>query len=147
METIRLMTIDDYDAVYDLWINTPGMGLNTTDDSREGIAKYLRRNPTTCFVAEEDDRIVGVILSGHDGRRGIINHTAVHSAYRRRGIAKRLVEHAMNALDAEGIAKVLLVVKANNDLGNGFWESIGFATRDDLTYRNKGIRPLERIDT
>ena len=51
MPTIRTMTIDNYDHVYDLWINTPGMGLNSTDDSREGIAKYLSRNPTTSFAA------------------------------------------------------------------------------------------------
>ena len=77
MVNIRVMTINDYDGVYDLWINTPGMGLNTTDDSREGIAKYLRRNPTTSFVAECEGTIIGVIMAGHDGRRGYIHHTAV----------------------------------------------------------------------
>lgn len=66
---IRIMDIKDYEQVYDLWIHTPDMGLNTADDSKEGIEKYLRRNPGTCFVAEENDEIVGVILSGHDGRR------------------------------------------------------------------------------
>lgn len=48
----RVMTLADYDSVYDLWLHTPGMGLNTTDDSREGIDQYLKRNPATCFVAE-----------------------------------------------------------------------------------------------
>ena len=67
---IRLMTINDYDRVYALWISTPNMGLNNVDDSREGIERYLRRNPCSCFVAEEKDEISGVILSGHDGRRG-----------------------------------------------------------------------------
>ncbi len=50
------MKIEDYEKVYDLWIHTEGMGLNTTDDSREGIAKYLLRNPNTCFVAERKRR-------------------------------------------------------------------------------------------
>ena len=59
---IRNMTITDYDYVYDLWLNTPGMGLNNIDDSRQGIEKYLRRNPETCFVAEKDNMIIGVIL-------------------------------------------------------------------------------------
>lgn len=45
------MTIDDYDEVYELWLNTPGMGLNDMDDSKEGIEKYMKRNPNTCFVA------------------------------------------------------------------------------------------------
>ena len=147
MLTIRLMTIEDYDGVYTLWRNTPGMGLNTTDDSREGIERYLRRNPTTSFVALWEDAIVGVILAGHDGRRGYIYHTAVLPAFRGRGIARQLVEQAMAALEREGIHKAALVVFARNALGNSFWESIGFSTREDLVYRNQNIHPLERIDT
>lgn len=147
MIKIRVMTIEDYDSVYDLWINTPGMGLNTTDDSKEGIDKYLKRNPTTSFVAEDNGKIIGVILSGHDGRRGYIHHTAVSVEYRNRGIATKLVENAMNALDKEGINKVALVAFEKNTVGNGFWESVGFTVRDDLLYRNKNIRELERIDT
>ena len=147
MLTFRLMTIEDYDGVYTRWRNTPGMGLNTTDDSREGIERYLRRNPTTSFVALWEDAIVGVILAGHDGRRGYIYHTAVLPAFRGRGIARQLVEQAMAALEREGIHKAALVVFARNALGNGFWESIGFSTREDLVYRNQNIHPLERIDT
>ena len=147
MPTIRPMTIADYDGVYDLWISTPGMGLNTTDDSREGITQYLRRNPTTCFVAEEAGRIVGVIIAGHDGRRGFIYHTAVRPECRKQGIATQLVEHAMDALEKEGIHKAALVVFERNALGNAFWERIGFEERTDLVYRNRSIHALERIDT
>ena len=67
---IRVMTIDDYEKVYSLWMSCKNMGFNNLDDSREGIAKYLKRNPSTCFVAEQGENIVGVILSGHDGRIG-----------------------------------------------------------------------------
>ena len=147
MANIRIMTIEDYDSVYELWIHTPGMGLNATDDSKEGIYQYLKRNPTTCFVAEEDGKIVGVILSGHDGRRGYIYHTAVLPHYRHQGIAKQLVDYAMDALDREGIKKAALVVFEKNQTGNGFWEHMGFTVRDDLLYRNKNIHALERIDT
>ena len=147
MPTIRPMTIADYDGVYDLWISTPGMGLNTTDDSREGIAQYLCRNPTTSFVAEEAGRIVGVIIAGHDGRRGFIYHTAVRPECRRQGIATQLVEHAMAALEKEGIHKAALVVFERNTLGNAFGERIGFEERTDLVYRNRSIHALERIDT
>ena len=144
---IRLMTIDDYEGVYSLWLNTPGMGLNTTDDSREGIEAYLKRNPTTCFVAEQEGTIIGVILSGHDGRRGFIHHTAVSLDHRQEGIGSALVDHAMNALEQEGIHKVALVVFARNEKGNTFWEKRGFARRDDLVYRNRSITELTRIDT
>lgn len=144
---IRIMNIEDYDKIYDLWLHTPGMGLNTTDDSRQGIEKYLKRNPTSCFVAEEDGRIIGVIMSGHDGRRGFIHHTCVHSDFRGQGIGKLLAEHALNALELEGIHKVALVAFSRNEIGNMFWEKMGFTTRNDLTYRNKNIHDLKRIDT
>lgn len=145
--TIRVMTVEDYAACYDLWLRTPGMGLNSVDDSDDGIARYLKRNPSTCFVAEEEGRIVGAVLAGHDGRRGHISHTAVDSAFRRRGIGGQLVAHTMAALEQEGITKVNLVVFSRNETGNAFWESMGFTVRTDLTYRDRRICETVRIDT
>lgn len=141
------MTIEDYEKVYQLWLSCSGMGLNNLDDSKDGIAKYLDRNPDTCFVAEKSDEIIGVIISGHDGRRGFIYHTAVNPEYRNQGIAKMLVEAAMDALKANGINKVALVVFDRNKDGNAFWEKVGFTVREDLVYRNKTISELIRIDT
>lgn len=119
----------------------------TIDDSRDGIAKYLARNPTTCFVDERDGRITGVIIAGHDGRRGYIYHTAVSPDHRHQGIGTALVEAALHALTDEGIAKVALVVFARNADGNAFWQRLRFTSRDDLTYRNKALAELTRIDT
>ena len=141
------MTIEDYEKVYQLWLSCSGMGLNNLDDSKDGIAKYLDRNPDTCFVAEKSDEIIGVIITGHDGRRGFIYHTAVNPEYRNQGIAKMLVEAAMDALKANGINKVALVVFDRNKDGNAFWEKVGFTVREDLVYRNKTISELIRIDT
>lgn len=144
---IRTMSISDYEAVYALWLSCKGMGLNDLDDSREGIDRYLRRNPATSFVCEADGRIAGVIMAGHDGRRGFIHHTAVHPDFRRQGIARQLVEAALMALKAEGIHKVALVVFDRNQTGNGFWEQQGFTAREDLVYRNRALTELQRIDT
>jgi ribosomal protein S18 acetylase RimI-like enzyme len=144
---IRIMTINDYEQVYSLWLNTPNMGLTNLDDSRDGIGKYLSRNPNTCFVALKDGDIVGVILSGHDGRRGFIYHVAVTQNEQRQGIGSSLVNEAMSALEREGIHKVALVVYVKNQKGNAFWEKYGFTSRNDLVYRNKTITELTRIDT
>lgn len=143
----EIMTIDNYDEVYNLWMSCKGMGLNNLDDSREGIEKFINRNPETCFIAKADNRIVGVILVGNDGRRGYIYHTAVHPDYRNQGIGKALVEKSLNALDKLCINKVSLVVFDKNENGNAFWESMGFTVRNDLIYRNKTINKFERIDT
>lgn len=144
---IRLMNISDYEQVYQLWLSCEGMGLNNLDDSKEGIERFLNRNPETCFVAEKEQRIIGVIMAGNDGRRGYIYHTAVNSDYRNKGIATDLVNEAMRALKSLGINKTALVVFSKNSDGNAFWEKIGFTSREDLVYRNKAITEMIRIDT
>lgn len=144
---IRKLSIDDYEEIYNLWMSTPGMGLNDIDDSRKGIEKYLKRNPSTCFVAETNGRIAGVILYGHDGRRGYIHHTAVSIDERNKGIGSALVDSALKALEEEDITKVALVVFEKNEIGNRFWEQKGFYEREDLIYRNKALTEIQRIDT
>lgn len=144
---IRLMKIEDYEKVYQLWLSCRGMGLNNLDDSKEGIRRFLDRNPETCFVAEENDEIIGAILAGHDGRRGYIYHTAVAPHYRHQSIGSALVTHAVNALRKCGINKIALVVFSRNEAGNAFWEKNGFTMREDLTYRNKTLTEMVRTDT
>lgn len=144
---IRTMTPDDYNGLYALWTSCKGMGLNDVDDSPEGIARYLRRNPSTSFVAVENGAIVGCIMAGHDGRRGYIHHTAVKPECRGRGIGRALVEAAMEALRRENISKVALVAFSRNEAGNAFWERMGFTQREDLTYRNRTLVNMTRMDT
>ena len=145
---IRPMSTADYDQLRALWLSTPGMGLNNLDDSREGIARFIARNPSTSFVATENDfDVIGAIMCGHDGRRGYIYHTCVRADRQGEGIGRALVEAALDALQAEGIHKVALVVFDRNEKGNAFWEKLGFATREDLTYRNRTLTEMQRIET
>ena len=141
------MNISDYEQVYQLWMSCSGMGLNNLDDSKEGIERFLNRNPETCFVAETEQKIIGVIIVGNDGRRGYIYHTAVDPDYRNQGIATKLVNEAMKTLKSLGINKAALVVFTKNSDGNAFWEKIGFTSREDLVYRNKAITEIIKIDT
>lgn len=143
----RKMLLEDYDKIYLLWMSCKGMGLNNLDDSKEGIERFLKRNPNTCFVAVEDEKINGVIMAGHDGRRGYIYHTAVSPACRYQCIGTKLVEHALAELKSERITKVALVVFHQNNDGNKFWEKQGFTIRVDLAYRNKSLIEMIRIDT
>lgn len=142
---IRPMIIEDYDNVYRLWTLTKGMGLNNLDDAKTGINIFLQRNPNTCFVATFHNEIIGTIISGHDGRRGYIYHTAVSEKFRKKGIGQKLVASSLSALKTEGINKVALVVFSKNKLGNLFWEKIGFRKREDLIYRDKTINEMKKI--
>ena len=115
---IRTMTIEDYEQVHDLWMKIHGFGIRSVDDSKEGGERFLKRHPTTSVVAVEDDKIVGAILCGHDGRRGCLYHVCVDEAYRMRGIGKTMVVFAMEALKTEGINNVSLIAFTKNDIGN-----------------------------
>ena len=131
---IRQMTIKDYEAVYELWMSIKGFAMRSIDDSKEGVERFLKRNPSTSVVAEVDGKIVGAILCGHDGRRGCLYHVCVHPDHRRRGIGKAMVVFCMNALHSENISKVSLIAFTANDIGNAFWNTIGWTKRDDLNY-------------
>lgn len=131
---IRVMTIEDYDQVRALWMKIKGFGIRSVDDSREGVERFLKRNPATSVVAEEDGKIVGAILCGHDGRRGCLYHVCVDEKYRMHGIGKAMVVFAMEALKKEQINKVSLIAFTKNDVGNAFWNEIGWTKRKDLNY-------------
>ena len=131
---IRTMTIEDFDQVHALWMTIKGFGIRSIDDSKEGVERFLKRNPTTSVVAELDNKIVGSILCGHDGRRGCLYHVCVDEKYRRHGIGKAMVVYAMQALKREKINKVSLIAFTVNDIGNAFWNTIGWTERLDVNY-------------
>ena len=134
MWKIRVMQEGDYEGVYALWTSIRGFGIRTIDDSKEGVIKFIRRNPTTSMVAEEDGNIVGAMLCGHDGRRGCFYHVCVEQGHRKQGIGKAMAEEAMKALKEEGISKVSLIAFRSNEVGNRFWQSLGWTFREDLNY-------------
>lgn len=142
---IKRMTMDDYEKLFEMWKNTPNMGLRSLDDSKEGISLFLKRNPTTNFVAYDDDKLIGTILCGHDGRRGYIYHTVVLPEYRRQGIATNLVDMAVKALQEEGITRVCLNVMETNEQGKKFWIDRGWEKKDFLGFYSKAITDKENL--
>lgn len=131
---IRAMLPSDYDNVYALWKKIEGFGIRSIDDSREGVTKFIKRNPTTSVVAIVDDEVVGSLLCGHDGRTGYLYHVCVRKDMRRHGIGKDMVVRAMNMLKDEGINKVALLAFRTNEGGNAFWKQVGWKEREDINY-------------
>ena len=142
--TIEKMRIEDYDDIYRLWTNTNGITLRAIDDSKEGIVKFLKRNPNTNFICRIDGNVIGCILCGHDGRKGFIYHAVVDENYRARGIGTKLVECVINSLKEENITKIGVFVNSDNITGNKFWDSLGFEQKDDLIYL---ILPLSQSNS
>jgi ribosomal protein S18 acetylase RimI-like enzyme len=128
--SIREMTIGDYDEVYRLWEQTEGLNLEE-GDSREAIDIYLRRNQGLCFIAYADGHIVGTVLCGHEGRRGILRHLAVNREHRGKGIARALINQCLSALAKDGIKKCNTFVLDENVEGRLFWERMGWYVLED----------------
>jgi ribosomal protein S18 acetylase RimI-like enzyme len=135
---ITKFEIEHYNEVFSLWQQCEGVGLSASD-SRINIEKYLNRNPGMSFVAKVARKIVGIVLAGHDGRRGYIYHLAVHSGFRRKGIGRSLVKRCLETLKAEGIIKVHLFTFNENQYGIAFWKSVGWTARSDISVISKFI--------
>ncbi|MCI0705232.1 MAG: GNAT family N-acetyltransferase [Planctomycetia bacterium] len=132
MFTIRPMVEEDIPSALALWQELPGIGLREAD-SPPALARYLRRNPGTSFVAlNEVGEVIGVSLAGHDGRRGYLHHVAVAEAFRKQGLGRLLVERCAAVLKLEGIEKINLWVKADNAAGLAFWNRVGGRERRDI---------------
>lgn len=127
----RTMELRDYDRVIALWQHCQGVSLRDAD-SREGIARYLERNPNLSFIAEDQGEVIGTIMAGHDGKRGYIQHLAVCDSQRQQGIGSHLVEICIEALKDEGIVKSHVHVLSDNQLGRNFWLHQDWLPRDEI---------------
>lgn len=128
----RVMTPSDYSQVIDLWSQTEAMLLREAD-SEQNISRYLIRNEGLSFVALDDEKMIGAVLVGTDGRRGYLQHLAVDKGYRGSGIGKQLVEKATHALKQQGIDKTHLFVANDNLAAQRFYQALGWHSRPEVT--------------
>jgi ribosomal protein S18 acetylase RimI-like enzyme len=135
---IREMSMADYDAAIALWKGMEGIGLSQAD-SRENIKIFLARNPRLSFVAYEDEKLVGAVMSGHDGRRGFLYHLAVAPEHRLKGTGKHLVDACLKELEMQGMRKCHIFVKAENEPGKKFWRRTGWYERFDLMAMSRDL--------
>lgn len=132
---IRPMTEEDYDEVIKLWKTISGFGIRTIDDARDGVVRFLRRNPGISVVAQQaDGSIVGTVLCGHDGRQACFYHVCVKKELRRQGIATRMVQTVLDTLTKEHINRAYLIAFKSNEGGNEFWKSKGWSFKTDRNY-------------
>jgi ribosomal protein S18 acetylase RimI-like enzyme len=128
---IREFRPEHYRGALALWETTEGIGLSG-DDSEEGITRFLARNPGLSFVAVEGDKVVGTVLCGHDGRRGLVHHMVIAPEARYRGLGRGLVSRAMRALREDDVHKCHVLVFRHNGMARTFWERVGGEERMTL---------------
>jgi ribosomal protein S18 acetylase RimI-like enzyme len=133
---IREFQVDDYPQVIALW-EMVGLRISRSDNL-QGLRRKLERDADLFLVAEEDDRIVGVIMGCFDGRRGWMNHLAVAPEQQNTGVGSLLVGLVEERLKAKGCEKVNLLIEPANASVQGFYDRLGYA-RDDLIFMEKWL--------
>lgn len=124
---IRPFTMEDYEAIYALWQDAaPDIAIRPSDEPDE-IRKKLERDPDLFLVAEEEGRVVGVIMGAWDGRRGWLHHLAVERAWRGRGIATALLGAVEERLRVKGCLKLNLLVARDNERARRLYQQLGYS--------------------
>lgn len=135
--TIRELRLDDYDAVQKLWIEAGLPFRPQGRDRRDRVVRELERGTAIFVLAEADNRVVGVVLGTHDGRKGWINRLAVAPAYQRRGIARLLVGEIEARLNALGLEIVAALIESHNQTSLAFFRAIGYVHDAEIEYVSK----------
>lgn len=135
MSEIRLREFrfpEDYSTALELWKNA-GSGIHVRrSDEPEEIQKKLQRDPDLFLVAESDGRIVGTVIGGFDGRRGLIYHLAVDNGVRQRGIGTLLMEAVERRLKSKGCIRCYLMVAEDNENAIRFYKTRGWSDMDGI---------------
>jgi ribosomal protein S18 acetylase RimI-like enzyme len=135
---IRIMKAKDYSGAFSLWHSLPGLGISSAD-KEDAIQQFLKKNPETCFVAQDGEKIIGTVLGGSDGRRGYLYHLAVHEEYQHLGLGKQLLEKCLESLKAQGLQKCHIFVINSNLAGLKFWQKVGWLLRKDILVLSKDL--------
>ncbi len=125
---------EDYGAAIQLWRSIEKGVRVGPSDAPEEIAKKLQRDPDLFLVAVDEDVIVGSVIGGFDGRRGLVYHLAVAPAYRRSGIGSRLMAEVESRLRGKGCIRCYLLVRPDNPEAMRYYEKIGWSVLDDALY-------------
>jgi len=139
---VRIREFDisqDYEEVRNLWKGAgAGIQLRRSDD-RDEILKKLQRDPDLFLVATSDEKIIGSVIGGFDGRRGLIYHLAVEQGYREQGIGSQLMDEVENRLRLKGCIKSYLLVTRENESAMRLYEKRGWQQMDSVLVYGKDL--------
>jgi ribosomal protein S18 acetylase RimI-like enzyme len=129
----------DLEEVRNIWENAgAGVQLRRSDDPEE-LQKKLQRDPDLFLVACTGGKIVGTVIGGFDGRRGLIYHLAVDQEHREKGVGSQLMDEVENRLRLKGCIKSYLLVTRENDLAMRFYEKRGWQHMDSILLYGKDL--------
>jgi ribosomal protein S18 acetylase RimI-like enzyme len=139
MPVVRTGQLDDAPAVLELWSLARSEHATTADRAGD-IGRLISETPSALFVAEADGgEIVGALLAGWDGWRGNIYRLAVHPAYRRRGVARRLLDAGEEHLRRLGARRVTALVAHDDAVAAALWDFAGYPLDQKIGRRVRNL--------
>ena len=130
---------EDYETVRSLWASIEkGVRIGRSDTPEE-IQKKLTRDPDLFLVAEQEAQIVGAVIGGYDGRRGLIYHLAVAGSVRGQGIGTLLLNEVEARLRQKGCLKCYLLVTLDNEEAMHYYAGRGWQPMQDIRLYGKEL--------
>ncbi|MCJ7647802.1 MAG: GNAT family N-acetyltransferase [Candidatus Lokiarchaeota archaeon] len=127
---IEKFTMESYENIVDLW-GKSGISVGSTD-TRDEIERMLQRNPELFLIGKVDNKVIGVVMGGFDGRRGYVHHLAIDPDYQRRGFGTMIMDDILKKFRKIGVHKVHLFIEKYNKELVEFYKNLGWEMRDDL---------------
>ncbi len=135
--TVVFLTEEDYNAVRDVWI-AAGLSIKPSGrDSREQFAAQLAGDTQTVIGLRAGERLVGVVVATHDGRKGWINRLAIHPEFRRQGLGQRLIAAAEQVLHDQGMHVIAALIEDWNDPSLALFQKVGYTIHPNIHYLSK----------
>ncbi len=138
---IRKLTIDDYNAIIDLWERAGLSHRPKGRDSLKAMTPEMERAETVFLGMFDSDKIIGVVMASSDGRKGWINRLAIDPDYRRQGLAGLLIKESELFLYSLGIKVIAALIEGNNQPSESTFANSGYVYADDVKYYSKRLAP------
>lgn len=127
---IERFSMKFYKEVIELWRKT-GISVGSTD-TKEELKRMVERNPHLFLIGKKDEKVIGAVMGGFDGRRGYVHHLAVHPNYQKKGYGKMIIDELMKRFRKMRVHKVHLFIEKYNKEVVKFYQNLGWDIRDDL---------------
>ena len=127
---IELFTMRYYHEIIDLWKRS-GIEVSSSD-TRDEIAKMLKRNPDLFLIGKENEKVIAVVMGAFDGRRGYVHQLAIAPDYQKKGYGKMMMDELIEKFHIKKVHKVHLFIEKNNKEVADFYRKLGWEVRDDL---------------
>ena len=127
---IEKFSMKYYKEVIELWRKT-GISVGSTD-TKEELKRMIEHNPDLFLIGKIEEKVIGVVMGGFDGRRGYVHHLAVDQKYQKKGYGKIIMDELMVRFRKMRVHKVHLFIEKYNKEVVKFYQNLGWEIRDDL---------------